>query len=479
MPPNPPPDVTVAVVSWSVNSSVCSSSPPCTGEIGDFVWADLNGNGCQDAGEPGISGVTVTLYSGCGISGTPVATTTTDSTGHYLFKGLCAGTYTVSFATPSGYTRTIPDVGCVDSSNPDSSSNQTDSKCNCPTGTPCGVCVQLTTANPINLNVDCGYVLLPDVQCAGNTGQVGVPYSSAIVASHGCEPYKIYAIIGGSLPPGLNLDASTGIISGVPTTAGTFPYIAQVTDSCGNMADTTSENCAITITACPPCAPHDIQYNFNGTQIIFQSTPGGSYVWFISDGKVSGLPSNQKVVLHISSQTITIPAVGSSPQYVIPVPDAFITFDPAVNVATTTFDTGSGVWRMTFPTSAMAGNIFFGGVAFKVPAAGLPGGIKNVDWKGTFTTATAGLKVDWQWSAANYGNFTSNYNSIAPKPTDDNNASVYKNSDHAGTPEGTDPVSGKLWKTFVVGGASGGGGGNYTGSGSSTLSFAPCVCPTP
>jgi hypothetical protein len=148
-------------------------------------------------------------------------------------------------------------------------------------------------------------------------------------------------------------------------------------------------------------------------------------------------------------------------------------------VATTVFDTVNNVWRMTFPTTAMAGNIFFGGDAFKVPVAGLPGGIKNVDWKGTFTTDTAGLNVSWQWHAANYSNFTSNYNSIAPKPTDDTSASIYKNSDHAGTPEGTDSVSGKLWKSFVVGGATGGGGANYTGSGSSTLSFMPCVCPTP
>jgi hypothetical protein len=88
--------------------------------------------------------------------------------------------------------------------------------------------------------------------------------------------------------------------------------------------------------------------------------------------------------------------------------------------------------------------------------------------------------VKWQWHAANYKNFTSDYNSIAPKPTDDTSASIYKNSDHAGTPEGTDAVSGQPWKKFVVGGGSGGGGANYTGSGSSTISFTPCgVCPTP
>jgi hypothetical protein len=248
-------------------------------------------------------------------------------------------------------------------------------------------------------------------------------------------------------------------------------YFIDVTAGAGNVliATLSSEAC--------PCAPKDIQYNFNGTQIIFQNTPGGSYVWFLSDGKVSGLPANTKTVLHISDQLITIPATGSSPQFVVPVPDSFITFDPAVNVATTTFDTVNDVWRMTFPLSGMAGNIFYGGVAFKVPAAGLPGGIKNVNWSGEFSTSTPGLSVAWQWHAANYSNFTSDYNSIAPKPTDDNHVSIYQNSDHAGTPEGTDPVSGKLWKQFVVGGASGGGGANYTGSGSSTIQFPPCVCP--
>jgi hypothetical protein len=231
---------------------------------------------------------------------------------------------------------------------------------------------------------------------------------------------------------------------------------------------------------CPcPCNPHDIKYNFNGTQIIFQNTSGGSYVWFISDGKVNGLPAHKKALLHISDQTIVIPATGSSPKYTVSVPDAFITFDPNGTSATTTFDTVNDLWRMNFPSSGMAGNVFYGAVAFKVPLVGLPGGIKNVDWSGTFTTDTVGLSVAWQWSAANYSNFTSDYNSIAPKPTDDNSASIYKNSDHAGTPEGVDSISGKSWKSFVVGGASGGGGGNYTGSGSSTIQLTPCVCPNP
>src|SRR5688572_22923782 len=47
------------------------------GAIGDFVWRDTNANGIQDAGEPGILGVTVRLV----LSGGTVATTTTDADG--------------------------------------------------------------------------------------------------------------------------------------------------------------------------------------------------------------------------------------------------------------------------------------------------------------------------------------------------------------------------------------------------------------
>ncbi len=64
--------------------------------LGDFVWEDLNANGIQDSGEPGINGVTLTLTGTTG-AGVPVTqTTTTAGNGGYLFSNLPPGTYSVT-----------------------------------------------------------------------------------------------------------------------------------------------------------------------------------------------------------------------------------------------------------------------------------------------------------------------------------------------------------------------------------------------
>ena len=89
-----------------------------TSAIGDKVWEDLDGDGTQDAGEPGVDGAEVTLWT----SGTDATfgtgddvqvlvdannadygtagTLTTDSTGAYTFDDLAPGTYQVRVITP-------------------------------------------------------------------------------------------------------------------------------------------------------------------------------------------------------------------------------------------------------------------------------------------------------------------------------------------------------------------------------------------
>ncbi len=68
--------------------------------LGDQVWIDLNNDGIFDVGETGIAGVAVTLYEDTDsdddyLDETPLATTTTDGSGNYLFENLFPGDYIV------------------------------------------------------------------------------------------------------------------------------------------------------------------------------------------------------------------------------------------------------------------------------------------------------------------------------------------------------------------------------------------------
>jgi protocatechuate 3,4-dioxygenase beta subunit len=74
-----------------------------TAVIGDFIWADADGDGIQDPGEIGIAGVTVTLKDSDGNS---VATTVTGPDGRYYFTDVLPGSYTVEVTPPAGYTVT-------------------------------------------------------------------------------------------------------------------------------------------------------------------------------------------------------------------------------------------------------------------------------------------------------------------------------------------------------------------------------------
>ncbi|MCD1259295.1 carboxypeptidase regulatory-like domain-containing protein [Paenibacillus athensensis] len=89
------------------------------GEIGDLVWHDRNGNGVQDAGEPGIAGVTVTLYDASDLT-TALRTTTTDASGLYAFTSLQPGQYALKFVRPGGYAYFSPvDQGADDAKDSD------------------------------------------------------------------------------------------------------------------------------------------------------------------------------------------------------------------------------------------------------------------------------------------------------------------------------------------------------------------------
>ncbi|MFT4945972.1 MAG: hypothetical protein ACI8TL_000201 [Natronomonas sp.] len=63
-------------------------------------------------------------------------------------------------------------------------------------------------------------------------GMQGVTYSEQITITDGTGPYS-YAVVDWELPDALTLDPETGVISGIPTAAGTYSFIVEVTDASG------------------------------------------------------------------------------------------------------------------------------------------------------------------------------------------------------------------------------------------------------
>jgi uncharacterized repeat protein (TIGR01451 family) len=233
-----------------------------------------------------------------------------------------------------------------------------------------------------------------------------------------------------------------------------------------------------------PSGAANISSNFNGTAIAYNPVSGqNNYIWFNSIISPKGLPKTGTVSMQFTNQQISFsyvdPVSHATVNENLGVPNATLTLSSSTTTASTYFNTTSNSWVTNLPLTGLAGNDFLSGLAFKVPVDGLPGGIQPVAWSGTFSTATKGLSVQWKWAAVVYNNFSSNYNALDVKPSDDSNVTVvavspesftsYHNSDHAGTPEAF-TIPG-----ILPGGATGGGGSNWTGSYSGTQAVNPFI----
>ena len=118
------------------------------------------------------------------------------------------------------------------------------------------------------------------------SGVVGSSYSTTLAASGGITPYT-WSVTSGSLPAGLSLSASTGVISGTPTTVGTSNFTITVSDS-ATPADTASASVSIVIASasCPNNASFHGNYattleGWNTDSTAQLSAAAGS---FVADG---------------------------------------------------------------------------------------------------------------------------------------------------------------------------------------------------
>jgi len=131
------------------------------------------------------------------------------------------------------------------------------------------LCCLLVTTGMLFILPASAYAQPSIITTALPSGQVGAIYYGTLTATGGTPPYT-WSIAMGALPSGLSLDATSGSISGLPYTQGTFSFVVKVTDSA---AASSQQSCFITITSQP------VIFMSSG---VLQATEGASYVATLS-----------------------------------------------------------------------------------------------------------------------------------------------------------------------------------------------------
>ncbi|MFI6453804.1 putative Ig domain-containing protein [Streptosporangium amethystogenes] len=214
---------------------------------------------------------------------------------------------------------------------------------------------------------------------APSAGEVGVAYGVPLTISGGTAPYT-WSVSAGGLPPGLTLNASTGVLSGAPTSGGSYSFAAQVTDA-GNVTATRAVTLVIAVApALTFPAPS------NGEVSIPYSVPltvnGGTapYAWSITAGS---LPPG--LTLNASTGVLSgTPTAGGAYSFSVKVLDALNQGDTR-----TVSLTIAALPAFTFPAPP-AGQV---GVSYSVPLT-VSGGVTPYTWSVSAGSLPPGLTLN-------------------------------------------------------------------------------------
>lgn len=105
--------------------------------------------------------------------------------------------------------------------------------------------IKISTGLSINVGTSLSQLTITTTSLP--TGTQNSPYNTALAATGGVTPYT-WSITQGALPQGLNLNSSTGVLSGTPTGAGTWNLTVHASDS-EHPAATATQPLSITIGA--------------------------------------------------------------------------------------------------------------------------------------------------------------------------------------------------------------------------------------
>lgn len=102
-------------------------------------------------------------------------------------------------------------------------------------------------------------------------------FSMPLTVSGGTAPYS-WNLVSGSLPTGLSLGSTTGVITGTPTATGTFNFFYKVSDAAGLNATTTSQINVKPLPALPVMVRLPAINYFDTLQAAYAAQPTGGSV---------------------------------------------------------------------------------------------------------------------------------------------------------------------------------------------------------
>jgi hypothetical protein len=212
------------------------------------------------------------------------------------------------------------------------------------------------------------------------SGTVGTAYTDTLTATGGTTPYS-WSVSAGTLPAGITLNASTGVLAGTPTAAGTSSFTIKVTDA---SSQTATEATSITIAAGP------LTITVPSSAALPSASPGGR-----TSAQLGTVTVNDFRGMASASWTATVTATtfvtdGATPAETIPLTQITYWSGPG----TTT--TGTGTFTPGQANPAAAVNLTVPRTAFSLTAGS---SVNSAAWNPTLSVSVPAAAVAGTYTA--------------------------------------------------------------------------------
>lgn len=178
---------------------------------------------------------------------------------------------------------------------------------------PVGGIARISVKNSLGTSKSVTYSILPALSIQNtnvSNGVKGIPYSATVFALGGVPAYH-FSLSQGSLPKGLTLNSSTGVISGTPSTSESSSFTIKVTDSAPLLHVATNVYSISVMTGIPVAPTDNLQTLVNqypaGSAFILQPGVHHDSVTSLQSGDVFTSPTGTTSdgVIEDGSQVLT------------------------------------------------------------------------------------------------------------------------------------------------------------------------------